>query len=90
MDSTGKGNGKGKGKEKEKIVCKADWDNPEMTRIFCNIFVEEIDAENRHVGKLNARSYKNLGERFLARTRKNYTQKQLKNRWDNLNILYNF
>jgi hypothetical protein len=87
MDNTRKGKGKGK---EEKIVCKAYWDNPEMTRIFCNIVVEEIDAGNRPLGTLNARGYKNLGEKFLARTGKNYTQKQLKNRWDNLKILYNF
>jgi hypothetical protein len=60
MDNTRKG--KGKGKEKEKIVCKAYWDNPEMTRIFCNIVVEEIDAGNRPLSTLNARGYKNLGE----------------------------
>jgi hypothetical protein len=73
-----------------KIGCKADWDNSEMTKLFCNIVIEEIDAENRPLGTLNARGYKNLGEKFLARTGKNYTQKQLKNRWDNLKILYNF
>jgi hypothetical protein len=66
-----------------KIGCKADWDNSEMTKLFCNIVIEEIDAENRPLGTLNARGYKNLGEKFLARTGKNYTQKQLKNRWDN-------
>jgi hypothetical protein len=59
---------KRKGKEKEKILCKADWDNPEMTKIFCNIIVEEIDAGNIPLGTLNARGYKNLGEKFFART----------------------
>jgi hypothetical protein len=81
---------KGKGKEKEKVVCKADWDNPKMTKIYCNIVVEEIDAGNRPLGTLNIRGYNNLGEKFFSRTGKNYTQKQLKNRWDNLKILYNF
>jgi hypothetical protein len=56
---------KGKGKEKEKIVCKVDWDNPEMTKIFCNIVVEEFDVGNRSLGTLNARAYKNLGEKFF-------------------------
>jgi hypothetical protein len=61
MDNTEKG----KGKEKEKIVCKIDWDNPEMTNILCNIVVEEIDAGNRPLGTLNERGYKNLGEKFF-------------------------
>jgi hypothetical protein len=61
-----------------------------MTTIFCTIAVMEIKAGNRPLGTLNARGYKNLGEKFFARTGKNYTQKQLKNRWDNLRILYNF
>jgi hypothetical protein len=82
--------GKGKGKKKEKIVCKVDWENPEMTKIFCNIIVEKINVGNRPLGTLNARCYKNLREKFFARTGKNYTQKQLKNRWDNLRIFYNF
>jgi hypothetical protein len=68
MDSTKKG--KGKGKEKEKIVCNVDWDNPDMTKFFCNIVVEKIDARNRPLGTLNARGYKNLGEKFFARTGK--------------------
>jgi hypothetical protein len=68
MNIAGKGKGKGKEKEKKKIVCKATCDNPEMTRIFCNIIVEEIDAGNRPLGTLNPRGYKNLGEKFFART----------------------
>ena len=85
-------NGKctGKGKEVEHISCKVDWDYPDMTTIFCKLVVEEINAGNRPLGTLNARGYKNLGERFFAETGKKYTQKQLKNRWDNLRILYNF
>jgi hypothetical protein len=59
-----------RGRKKEKIVCKADWDNFEMIKIFCNIVVEEINAENRPLGTLNARGYKNMGEKFLARTGK--------------------
>ncbi|KAL5200616.1 hypothetical protein ABZP36_021819 [Zizania latifolia] len=42
-----KGKGKGKSNETEKIICQADWENPEMTTIFCNIVVEEIQAGNR-------------------------------------------
>jgi hypothetical protein len=52
--------------------------------------VVEINVGNRPLGTLNGRGYKSLGEKFFATTRKQYTQKQLKNRWDNLNILYNF
>ncbi|XP_014660846.2 uncharacterized protein LOC106804388 [Setaria italica] len=61
-----------------------------MTTIFCNIVVEEIAAGNRPLGTLNARGYKNLREKFFTQTGKNYTQKQLKNRWDNLKTLYGF
>jgi hypothetical protein len=64
-----------KGKEKEKIVYKADWDNLKITKKFYNIVVEEIDAVNMPLGTLNARGYKNLGEKFFARTGKKYTQK---------------
>ncbi|KAK8452896.1 hypothetical protein SEVIR_5G193001v4 [Setaria viridis] len=75
-----KGKGKGKSNETKKIVRQADWDNPKMTIIFCNIIFEEIEAGNRPLGTLNARGYKNLGDKFFAQTGKNYTQKQLKNR----------
>ncbi|KAG2580125.1 hypothetical protein PVAP13_6NG318400 [Panicum virgatum] len=84
------GNCKEKGKGKDKIVCKAEWDNPEMTTFFCKIVVEEIHAGNRPLGTLNAKGYKNLWVKFLAQTGKDYTQKQLKNRWDNLETLYTF
>jgi hypothetical protein len=81
---------KGKDKESEKITCKAVWDDPKMTEIFCKLVVEEINASNRCLGTLNGRGYKSLGEKFFAATGKQYTQKQLKNRWDNLKILHIF
>jgi hypothetical protein len=81
---------KGKDKESEKIACKAVWDDPKMTIFFYKLVVEEINAGNRPIGTLNGRGYKSLGEKFFATTRKQYTKKQLKNRWDNLKILYNF
>nr|TKW21908.1 hypothetical protein SEVIR_4G152100v2 [Setaria viridis] len=49
-----KGKGKGKSNETEKIVCQADWENPAMTTIFCNIVVEEIEAGNRPHGHLKS------------------------------------
>jgi hypothetical protein len=52
--------------------------------------VKEINAGNRPLATLNERDYKSLGGKFFAVTGKQYTQKQLKNRWDNLKILYNF
>jgi hypothetical protein len=81
---------KGKDKESEKIICKTVWDDPKMTEIFYKLVVEEINAGNRPLGTLNGRDYKSLGEKFFAATGKQYTRKQLKNRWDNLKILYNF
>jgi hypothetical protein len=80
---------KGMSKEKDKNVCKAVWDDPKMT-IFFKLVVEEINADNRPLGTLNGRGYKNMGEKLFAAIRKQYTQKQLKNYWDNLMILYNF
>jgi hypothetical protein len=59
-----------KEKEEEKIVYKAGWDNLKITKKFYNIVVEEIDAVNMPLGTLNARCYKNLGEKFFARTGK--------------------
>jgi hypothetical protein len=61
-----------------------------MTEFFCKLVVEEIDAGNRRLGTLNGRGYKSLGEKKISATGKQYTQKQLKNRWDNLKILHNF
>jgi hypothetical protein len=75
---------------KVKKMYKAVWDGPKMTEFFCKLVVEEINAGNRPLGTLNGRGYKSLGEKFFAATKKQYTQKQLKNRWDNLKILYNF
>jgi hypothetical protein len=74
---------------KDKNVCKTVWDDPKMT-IFFKLVVEEINADNIPLGTLNGRGYKNMGEKFFAAIRKQYTQKQLKNYWDNLMILYNF
>ncbi|CAN6273477.1 unnamed protein product, partial [Urochloa humidicola] len=88
MENNGKG--KGKNKETEKVTCPADWENPELTTIFCNIVVEEIQAGNRPLGTLNARGYRNLREKFFAQTGKDYIKSQLKNRWDNLKALYSF
>jgi hypothetical protein len=50
------------------IACKADWDNHEMTKIFYKIVIEEIDIGNRPLGTLTVRGYKNMGEKFFART----------------------
>jgi hypothetical protein len=46
-----------------------------MTKIFCNIIVQEIDVGNRPLGTLNAKGYENLREKFFARIGKNYTEK---------------
>jgi hypothetical protein len=67
-------------KSKKKIICKAVWDDPKMTDFFCKFVVEEINAGNRHLGTLNGRGYKSLGEKFFVATGKQYTRKQLKNR----------
>jgi hypothetical protein len=81
---------KEKTRKVKKIICKAVWVDPMMTDFFCKLMVQEINAGNRPLGTMNGRGYKSLGEKFFAATGKQYTRKQLKNRWDNLKILYNF
>jgi hypothetical protein len=39
-----------------------------MTKIFYKIVIEEIDIGNRPLGTLTVRGYKNMGEKFFART----------------------
>jgi hypothetical protein len=75
---------------KVKKICKAVLNDPKMTEFFCKLVVEEINAGNRPLDTLNERGYKSLGEKFFAATGKQYIQKQLRNCWNNLKILYNF
>jgi hypothetical protein len=66
----------------------ADWDAA-VTETFCKICVE-VEAGNRPHGTLSVKGYANLVEKFTDQTRRPYTQKQHKNRWDALKGLYDF
>ncbi|XP_051192802.1 uncharacterized protein [Lolium perenne] len=66
---------------------KAIW-NEHYTTVFCEICKDEVDANNRPLGCLNRRGYKNLGEKFFAQTGKKLTKKQFKNKWDLLKKEY--
>jgi hypothetical protein len=62
MDNTEKGKGEGK----REYCMQGRRDNPEMTKIFYNIVVEEIDSRSRPLGTLDARGYKNLEKKFFC------------------------
>ena len=68
--------------EKEKHV-KATWD-PVAHRVFLDVCIEEVGANNRPVQVLNALGYANLVKKFNERTKRNYDCKQIKNRWETL------
>jgi hypothetical protein len=62
---------------------KATWDAV-AHRVFLDVCIEEVNANNRPVQVLNAIGYKNLVENFNKRTKRNYDRKQMKNRWETL------
>lgn len=66
---------------------KASWD-AWATKIFCEICRDEVLAGNRPNAALNATGYKNLQEKFNAKTNRNYDRTKLKNRWDTLKREY--
>lgn len=66
---------------------KANW-NAEYTRIFCEICKEETEANNRPLGCLDRKGYKNLEEKFIKQSGQKPVKKQLKNKWDLLKKEY--
>ena len=54
---------------------KATWDAV-AHRVFLDVCIEEVNANNRPVQVLNALGYKNLVENFNKRTKRNYDCKQ--------------
>ena len=67
---------------------KAQWDNVGL-RTFIDICVEEVNANNRgKEGTLTPLGYDNVVRKFFERTRREYTKKQFKNKWDVLKKEY--
>ncbi|PPS10330.1 hypothetical protein GOBAR_AA10316 [Gossypium barbadense] len=65
------------------LAIKAIWDD-ELTLIFCEICVNEVNAGNRPTTHLNSKGWENVIALFQAKTQKNYGKPQLKNKWDTL------
>jgi hypothetical protein len=61
----------------------AQW-NPIAAKIFNDICVEQVLANNRPQSCLNIKGYANLVTKFNEQTGRNYTRVQMKNRWDAL------
>ena len=67
---------------------KAQWDNVGL-RTFIDICVEEVNANNRgKEGTLSPLGYENVVRKFFERTRREYTKKRFKNKWDVLKKEY--
>ncbi|KQJ91247.1 hypothetical protein BRADI_4g36535v3 [Brachypodium distachyon] len=73
--------------EKEKCG-KATWDAL-AHRVFLDVCIEEVRANNRPTGCLNPIGYVNLISKFNDRTKRKYERKQFKNRWESLKKDYN-
>ena len=62
---------------------KANWDDV-AHRVFLDVCIEEVNANNRPVQVLTKQGYLNLVRKFNERTKRSYDRKQMKNRWENL------
>uniref|UniRef100_A0A8R7UNA5 Myb/SANT-like domain-containing protein n=2 Tax=Triticum urartu TaxID=4572 RepID=A0A8R7UNA5_TRIUA len=59
---------------------KANWDSAAHT-VFMNACVEEVRANNRNGGYLSDIGQANLHKKFNERSGRNYSTRQIKNRW---------
>ena len=62
---------------------KAVWDNANVKNLI-DICKEEITAGNRPAGCFTRNGWKNLKEKFLARSGRKLVKSQLKNKLDNM------
>ena len=69
--------------EKEKAV----WDEANVVH-FIAICKQEINDGNRPLGFFNTAGWKNLIQKFEAKSGKKLTKTQLKNKWDNMKKEY--
>ena len=58
--------------------------NESLVDIFCDLCMKEVDKDNRPTTHLNIEGYNNLISNFTKETGRNYTKKQMKNKWDGL------
>ncbi|XP_040950930.1 L10-interacting MYB domain-containing protein-like [Gossypium hirsutum] len=65
------------------LATKAVWGD-ELTLIFCELCVNEVNAGNRPTTHLNSKGWENVIALFQAKTQKKYGKPQLKNKWDTL------
>ena len=62
---------------------KAEWTDLYVDS-FVKICVYEVLAGNRPNGHFNKEGWKNISIKFAQTINKNYSKKQMKNKWDNL------
>ncbi|KAK5770352.1 hypothetical protein PVK06_046502 [Gossypium arboreum] len=62
------------------LATKAIWDD-ELTLIFCELCMNEVNVGNRPTTHLNSKGWENVVALFQAKTQKNYGKPQLKNKW---------
>ncbi|KAK8265941.1 hypothetical protein V6Z12_D12G211500 [Gossypium hirsutum] len=65
------------------LATKAVWDD-ELMLIFCELYVNEVNASNRPTTHLNSKGWENVVALLQAKTQKIYGKPQLKNKWDTL------
>ena len=64
-------------------MIKAVWD-AYRTRVFCDICMEEVNANNRDGACLSRKGYENLETIFFEKVGEKLIKKQFKNKWDAL------
>jgi hypothetical protein len=69
-------------------IVSAEWTD-ENTRIVVELFVKQVRAGNMPSTHLTPNAYDEVGKEFLMRTGLEYTQKQVRNKWDKLKREYN-